>query len=119
MGQSIVSDEAEVDDEAHPTKATRHASLPVAMMGLTTRASSPTTFTPKTIILRRWGMNGLLPEDKHFSGSGEVEVVAHAVFFGAHVAAVEVGGRNFYGDVFDDFETESFEAFAFDGVVGH
>ena len=52
-------------------------------------------------------------------GLDGVEGVAHALLFGLHVAAVVFVGLDFDGHVFYDFEAESFEAFALDGVVGH
>ena len=45
--------------------------------------------------------------------------MAHTLLFGLHIATIVVVGLDFNGYVFHDLETETFEAFALDGVVGH
>ena len=48
-----------------------------------------------------------------------MEVVAHKVFLGCHVAEIVVVGLDFDGDVFHDVETVALKANTFYGIVGH
>ena len=48
----------------------------------------------------------------------DMQFVAHALLLGEHVAAVVGVDRYFHRHVLDDFQSESFETFALDGVVG-